>query len=66
MNIGGRDVKLRLVGSTEPPNGVQEKKGEQFSRWYASGAVKVRMVFVAESVCPPPYDPKMLAPTVIR
>ena len=60
MNIGGRDVKLRLVGSTEPPDGVR-RRGERFSRWYASGAVKVRMVFVAESVCPPPYKPECVA-----
>ena len=60
MNIGGRNVKLRLIGSTEPPNGVR-RRGERFSKRYASGGVKVRMVFVAESVCPPPYNPECVA-----
>ena len=60
MNIGGRNVKLRLMGSTEPPNGVR-RRGERFSRRYASGGIRVRMDFVAESVCPPPYNPECAA-----
>ena len=36
MNIGGRNVKLKLISSTEPPDGVK-RKGERFSRRYASG-----------------------------
>ncbi len=60
MNIAGRDIKLRLVSSTEPSTGVT-RKGERFSRTYASGDIKVRLGFVATSVCPPPYDPECVA-----
>jgi hypothetical protein len=60
MNIGGRNVRIRLVSSTEPTEGVK-RKGERFSRRYASGDIKVRMGFVATSVCPPPYDPECAA-----
>ena len=57
MNIGGRDVRLRLISSTEPPGGVG-RKGERFSRRYAAGNIKIRMSFVATSVCPGSYDPE--------
>lgn len=60
MNIGGRDVRLRLISSTEPPRGVR-RKGERFSRRYAAGTVKILMYFVATSVCPPPYNPECVA-----
>ncbi len=60
MNMGGRDVRLRLISSTEPPGGVQ-RKGERFSRRYASGDIRIRMSFVATSVCPGPYDPECAA-----
>ncbi len=60
MNIGGRNVKLKLISSTEPPGGVK-RKGERFSRRYASGDIKIRMDFVVTSVCPPPYDPGCVA-----
>jgi len=52
MNIDGKNVKLKLVGSSEPSGGVK-KKGERFSRNYVSGDVKVRMDFVTASVCAP-------------
>ena len=51
MNVGGRDVKLKLVRTTEPDAGVR-KRGDRFSRWYTSGKLKVRMDFVATRVCP--------------
>ena len=57
MHIGGRDVRLRLVRSTEPPGGVR-RKGQRFSRRYVSGDIKVRMYFVATGVCPSRYDPE--------
>ena len=60
MNIGGRDVRLRLISSTERPGGVR-RKGERFSRRYAAGDIKIRMSFVATSVCPSPYDPECAA-----
>ena len=60
MNIGGRDVRLRLISSTERPGGVR-RKGERFSRRYASGDIKIRMSFVATRVCPSPYDPECAA-----
>lgn len=60
MNIGGRDVRLWLIVSSEPTDGVQ-KKGEQFSRWYASGDIRIRMSFVATSVCPGSYDSECAA-----
>ena len=60
MSIGGREVRLRMVSSTEPPGGVR-RRGERFSRRYAAGAVRVRMEFVATSVCPPPYDAECAA-----
>ena len=60
MNIGGRNVKLKLISSTEPPDGVK-RKGERFSQRYASGDIKIRMDFAATSVCPPPYDPECVA-----
>ena len=60
MNIGGRDVRLRLISSTEPVGGVG-RKGERFSRRYAAGDIKIRMYFVATSVCPGPYNPECVA-----
>ena len=57
MNIGGRNIKLKLISSTEPPDGLK-RKGERFSRRYSSGDIKIRMDLVATSVCPPPYDPE--------
>lgn len=60
MNIGGRDVRLWLISSSEPTHGVQ-KKGERFSRWYASGDIRIRMSFVATSVCPESYDSECAA-----
>lgn len=60
MNLGGRDVMLRLISSTEPPEGVR-RKGERFSRSYAAGDIKIHMYFVATSVCPPSYDPECMA-----
>ena len=60
MNIGGRDVRLRLISSTEPPGGVGSK-GERFSRKYAAGDIKIHMSFVATGVCPGPYDPECVA-----
>ena len=59
MNIGGQSVRLRLVSSTEPPGGVS-RNGERFIRRYASGATRIRMDFVATSVCPGPYDRECL------
>jgi hypothetical protein len=50
MNINGGNVRLKLVGSSEPSGGVK-KKGERFSRSYMSGNVKVRIDFVTTSVC---------------
>ena len=50
MNVGGHDVKLALARTTEPDAGVR-RKGDRFSRWYTSGKLKVRMDFVATSVC---------------
>ena len=50
MHVGGRDVKLALARTTEPDAGVRNE-GDRFSRWYASGKLKVRMDFVATSVC---------------
>lgn len=60
MNIGGRNVRLRLIGSTEPPGGVRRKK-ERFSRRYAARGIKIQMEFVATNVCPPPYDSECVA-----
>jgi hypothetical protein len=60
VNIGGRNVELKLISSTEPSNGLR-RKGEWFSRRYASGAIKVRMDFVATSVCPSSYNPECVA-----
>ena len=60
MNIGGRNVRLRLISSTEPPGGVK-RKGERFSRRYVAGDTKILMYFVATSVCPPPYNPECVA-----
>ena len=60
MNIGGREVRLRLISSTEPLGGVG-RKGERFSRRYAAGDIRVRMSFVATRVCPGPYDPECVA-----
>jgi hypothetical protein len=57
MNIGGQNVRLSLVSSTEPPGGVSRNR-ERFSRRYASGDIRIRMDFVATSVCPGPYDPE--------
>jgi hypothetical protein len=59
MNIDGRNVKLKLLSSIEPAGGVS-RRGERFSRNYAAGNVRVRMYFVASSVCPGPYDPECL------
>ena len=52
MNIDGRNVRLKLVGSSEPYR-RSERKGERFSRRYASGDVKVHMDIVVTSVCAP-------------
>lgn len=60
MKIGGREVWLRLINSTEPSGGVR-RKGERFSRKYASGDIKILMSFVATSVCPGTYDPECAA-----
>jgi hypothetical protein len=60
MNIDGRNVKLRLINSTELSGGV-ERKGGRFSRSYASGAIRIRLDFVAVSVCPAPYNPECVA-----
>ena len=60
MNIGGRNVKLKLISSTEPPDGIK-RNGERFSRRYVSGSIKIRMDFVATRVCPPPYNPECVA-----
>jgi hypothetical protein len=50
MNISGKDVRLRLVSSTEPAHRVI-KKGDRFSRRYQAGGAKVRIDFVATGVC---------------
>lgn len=60
MNIGGRNVRLRLISSTEPPGGVR-RKGERFSRRYTARGINVRMELVATSVCPGPYNPECVA-----
>jgi len=52
MNIDGKDVRLKLVNSSEPADGIA-KKGERFSRNYVSGDVRVRVDFVTTSVCAP-------------
>jgi hypothetical protein len=52
MNIDGRNVRLKLVSSTEPYRRA-ERKGERFSRSYTSGDVRVRMDIVVTSVCAP-------------
>lgn len=57
INISGRDVKLRLVSSTESPEGGK-KKGSRSSRRYVARDIKVRLDLVATSVCPPAYDRK--------
>lgn len=54
MNIDGRNVRLKLVGSTEPYRGA-ERKGERFVRRYTSGDIRVRMDIVVTKVCDP-YD----------
>lgn len=57
MNISGRDVRLRLVSSTESPE-ANRRKGSRSSRRYAARDIKVLMDLVATSVCPPAYDPE--------
>ena len=53
MNIDGRDVRLKLVSSTEPYRRA-ERKGERFTRSYTTeGGVRVRMDIVVTSVCAP-------------
>jgi len=52
MNINGRNVKLKLAKSTQPIS-RSLKLGERFSRWYASGRIKVRLDFITMSVCGP-------------
>ena len=52
MNIDGRNVRLKLVSSTEPYRRA-ERKGDRFVRSYASGDVRVRMAIVVTSVCAP-------------
>jgi hypothetical protein len=51
MNIDGENVRLKLISSTEPSEGV--KRGGRFSRSYVSSNIKVRIDFVATSVCAP-------------
>lgn len=52
MNVDGENVRLKLVSSSEPSDGVK-RKGDRFSRNYVSGDVKVRLDFVTASVCAP-------------
>ena len=52
MNIDGENVRLKLVSSSEPSDGVS-KKGQKFSRNYVSGDIRVRMDLVTTSVCAP-------------
>jgi hypothetical protein len=52
MNVDGKDIRLKLVSSSEPSGGVK-KRGEGFSRNYVAGEVKVHMNFVTTSVCAP-------------
>jgi hypothetical protein len=52
MNIGGKNVRLRLVSSSEPSNGAV-RKGQRFSRSYIAGEVRVGMRMAVTSVCAP-------------
>ena len=52
MNIDGRNVRLKLVNSTEPYRRA-EREGERFIRGYTSCDVRVRMDIVVTSVCAP-------------
>jgi hypothetical protein len=52
MNINGRNVKLKLIKSTQPTSRSLKLK-ERFSEWYISGKIKVRLDFITTGVCDP-------------
>lgn len=51
MNIDGRNIRLKLISSTEPNR--SKRKGERFNRTYGAGNLRVRINFVVTSVCAP-------------
>jgi hypothetical protein len=51
MNIGGSDVRLELDAASG--NGYPRRVGEQVTKIYTSGAIRVEATYTAVWVCPP-------------
>jgi hypothetical protein len=50
MNIEGKDVKLKLISSTQSRGG-KEKKGDRFRRIYRAGSVRISIDLIVTDVC---------------
>jgi hypothetical protein len=55
MNLDGRDVDLKLIGSTEPKNPYSAAK--RFTKTYEGGGYKLKLNYRSKDFCPPKDKP---------